>query len=1031
VDNFTKYFAFFILIIILVTNSISLAQSYNFTNENSEPIYSISINLDEIKSSDEKHHFTVLARTEENYNYILNNYNIFAAFPNLKIVIIESSVDAAKKLLKKVPFIDYSENLVGNLKIPDFYTHDSKISLNAIIDANVMRVKDMWELGYTGRNVSIGMLDNGVELDHPGLGGNVIEEVWFETDGVGVRTPFHGTPVAGTMVGVPFESYTNNFGNAYNSTVYSAALRSGQGGSFIIGASGTHYLAAFDYFVSIKDEINLINFSGGGSSHTALDVYISEILEENNILLVAAAGNSGRLGAPVTTELECPSCQVNSLSVGAVDMSNGQRAVFSSRGPGPVPGLKPDVMAPGRFVTSTQYSGEGGGLKSYQGTSFSAPLTTAALAVLIDALETNNYSWNIGTLKSAIIEGAKNSSLGTQGYQYSTGAGLVNLIASWHYLTQNNNGTYANALTLTPDSDKPFRKQNEVTSFFQGISSEIPGYTIITSNASDVSFSIFGNITDILSVGDLNPNRYSQYLPLTINTKEVSQGLYKGVLVATLGNLNQTISFEYLVGDPPRGLIGFDRYHTDWDDLGANTLDGTNTGEAVKSWIEEDFWVEDFDEPLTSELLSKYDILWIPDPVNKVLFQGNDFTQEEIDSLIEYVNSGGSVFITFNGPYYLSGVQGVDADKINQLIKNWGINSYANPNLGNVQTHSLDLHNRTSFVGSAKKVTHAGNYLFLDHKMAHQSGGVLEYYTGTEDKTTIASFTKKDGGRVVVTSTNFWADNKGVTGGYAADGDPILVKNLVDWLTSSNKLSLPEKQTSTSNITAIIYSENGIIPEVKRLKTFNLAERQFAPEFIDQNQFTFEYLLYMDGIHQIQISNGNEYVRLEQALDLRGPYIIPTEDNEFGKVFSSNLNFIRLSFLVKDSVYDMRISNIMLYVDGQLVNSALFPRTYQNDILNVNVDRTRLNNGLAYHNLTIEAKDDLDQTTRYQYIFYFGMPSKFIDDPNPTEQLPQEEVTEKIETSPNQPSAGFLSLIFFQISYGIAVIYLLKARKTK
>lgn len=94
----------------------------------------------------------------------------------------------------------------------------------------------------------------------------------------------------------------------------------------------------------------------------------------------------------ISDKATCPSV----LSVAAISGSNGQKASFTSRGPGLGPSPKPDIAAPGVSIVSSLNSGYTGGTVTgtyggfpwgpMSGTSMSAPLVTGTVALL---LETN------------------------------------------------------------------------------------------------------------------------------------------------------------------------------------------------------------------------------------------------------------------------------------------------------------------------------------------------------------------------------------------------------------------------------------------------------------------------------------------------------------------------------------------------------------------------------------------------------------------------------------------------------------------
>ncbi|MFE4712769.1 S8 family serine peptidase [Paenibacillus sp. NPDC056722] len=192
-----------------------------------------------------------------------------------------------------------------------------------------------WANGYTGKGLKVGVIDTGVDYTHPDIkdaykGGydsfyndnDPYEEVALTPDkdpyGVGYEGTYHGTHVAGTIIG----QFANKSGEisqkgvAYGADLYAYKVL-GRNLEKPSTSSGSSAQVIDGIERAVKDHMDVINLSLGSDEEK--DVNSPDAIAINNAVLsgvtaVIANGNAGpgeyTLGSPATSQL--------GISVGAV-----------------------------------------------------------------------------------------------------------------------------------------------------------------------------------------------------------------------------------------------------------------------------------------------------------------------------------------------------------------------------------------------------------------------------------------------------------------------------------------------------------------------------------------------------------------------------------------------------------------------------------------------------------------------------------------------------------------------------------------
>lgn len=906
--------------------------------------------------------YVIFAENRDEYLGLIQEFDVVEKFSNLQAVVVSLTQDQAKlasQLYKNHVYLLSSFETT----IPRIDPRPSpESSLASAQDLDFLDVQQLYDLGYNGTGINIGLLDNGIDPNHPAFDGKIAVQEFISTNG---ELYTHGTSVAGTIVS-DGSIDPQAIGTAINATIYSVAIPTTSSG----GISGTHVLAGYDKMLTYNQTVRIVNFSFGGPFPSSPE--IMEKFESVNMLVVAAAGNGGPTVLDDPQPTNYPGAHVEPLSVAASDYQ-GDVAGFSSRGPAiGTARLKPDVMAPGVDIYTATFPGN---LFGYvDGTSFSSPTTAGIAATLASALEMNNLTWNAGTLKAAIIRGAR----GIDGGNYDTGMGMVNALDSYNYLMSTASNGEAKALAVTPLHDRLFRKN-----FLSDILTSVNGYTVVTSHPADVTVTITGNLSQILFFNSSawRTDKFSQEIPLYVDSTGAAKAAYSGSMVVSLGNDTQTVPITYNIIGQAIAQLGFDRRHTDWDDAGQNVIGGTNTGEMLDLALDKRIWVEEFDAEITDSLLSKYDIVWISDPVSldhNLLgpFNGEYFTQNEISALERYVDSGGSLLITFNGvvnnPDF--GTIGTNASAINPLISKFGVTTSSDPNNADTTQRITPIFNITSFTGPATHVTTYGNFLSVNSSRADEKNAHVYHLTGTPEKTQLALFDQIGGGRVIISDNNFWTDNGGLTGaqGYSSD-DRTLASRAYDWMLQTKRITLNTVTQTANSVTAefTVY-ENGVPSTdvlAERLQT-TVPYTPLSLTDLGSGKFRLEYEATQDGFHEIQVVTGSDYLRFDLIMNTEGPKITAITEN--GTVFPEDSFVYRFEFTVVDSTYKVTYSDLTVLVDGAEKSPAEVSRSIEGDKIVLVVQKSAVDPSVSEHVLVFKAKDDAGNEGSITMVFYVG-----------------------------------------------------------
>lgn len=245
---------------------------------------------------------------------------------------------------------------------------------------------------FTGKGVSIGVLDTGIDANHEEFFGKNVVYREFNRDGTMQATKVpkdhqhHGTHVSGICAGL-------NAGIAPDAHLSVAAVLTRAGPDNKIGGSLFQVIAGLNWLAQAAgptgEGVDIVNASLGfeqlkQSDMEALSNAVESVRDNEGTLVVAAIGNSGKKGK---NQHAAPGSFGHVIAVGAID-KHKSIAPFSSWGDqykSSTEGShysKPDIVAPGVAVNScipnSRYA-------KLDGTSMACPCIAGTAALLLEA----------------------------------------------------------------------------------------------------------------------------------------------------------------------------------------------------------------------------------------------------------------------------------------------------------------------------------------------------------------------------------------------------------------------------------------------------------------------------------------------------------------------------------------------------------------------------------------------------------------------------------------------------------------------
>ncbi|GGL97481.1 S8 family serine peptidase [Deinococcus aerophilus] len=236
----------------------------------------------------------------------------------------------------------------------------TEVNLQTLLEPEMYYAKGMTgadiaqnELGLSGKGIKVGVIDSGIDVDHPAFQGRIVAGYDFVGDDYGKDGKYvpvpddnpddcggHGTHVAGIIGG-------NVAANSFKGVAPEVSF----GAYRIFGCGGSSYddviLAAMER--SVQDGMQVVNMSLGSAFDNWAETPLAKAgnrMVKRGVVLVASAGNSGANGA---YSMGGPTMGDNVISVASVDnvkvdldsftLSNGTKIGYYTATGAPLPDL--------------------------------------------------------------------------------------------------------------------------------------------------------------------------------------------------------------------------------------------------------------------------------------------------------------------------------------------------------------------------------------------------------------------------------------------------------------------------------------------------------------------------------------------------------------------------------------------------------------------------------------------------------------------------------------------------------------------
>jgi major intracellular serine protease len=295
------------------------------------------------------------------------------------------------------------------------HTRGKDVKTNEVTSANevippgvkLIGAPALWKEEITGRGVKVGVIDTGIDRNHPDLRKNVV----IARDYVKDKKPmtqwhYHGTHVAGTIAA---NGYLKGVAPEAKLADYRVLDTNG---------SGTSEAVTEAILQAVADGCNIINLSLGSLNDYPPMLDAVKYAISKNVMVVAAVGNEGD-NSPVTDEFSYPGCYnevVGAASVGFDANGKLKNSYFSNSNP------QVDVAALGENVISCAPDEK---YMVLNGTSMASPHVSGFAALLLSKAKLRARLEKIPEETLYLMVKTLTLDMDVAGIDPNTGAGLV------------------------------------------------------------------------------------------------------------------------------------------------------------------------------------------------------------------------------------------------------------------------------------------------------------------------------------------------------------------------------------------------------------------------------------------------------------------------------------------------------------------------------------------------------------------------------------------------------------------------------